>query len=107
MKEKWHGRGPWSGVFGPWNGNGKWGTGGTGAPHPYMRLPLKSDSRSKGPLRLGEPTSVSRTEDFTSYTEVDPGADITVAARYNHVHGSTAQCDFLRLQGLWDGLLQW
>jgi hypothetical protein len=80
MKEKWHGRGPWSGVFGPWNGNGKWGTGGTGAPHPYMRLPLKSDSRSKGPLRLGEPTSVSRTEDFTSYTEVDPGADITVAA---------------------------
>jgi hypothetical protein len=75
MKEKWHGRGPWSGVFGPWNGNGKWGTGGTGAPHPYMRLPLKSDSRSKGPLRLGESTSVSRTEDFTTYTEVDGGAD--------------------------------
>jgi hypothetical protein len=46
----------------------------------FAYLPLARDMKARKGLGWAEPNAPTRVEDFTSYTEVDPGADITVAA---------------------------
>jgi hypothetical protein len=46
----------------------------------FAYLPLARDMKARKGLGWAEPNAPTRVEDFTTYTEVDGGADITVAA---------------------------